>query len=740
MDSTTMLATARNYLREELSVLPASKEKKFPLVKSWKVYQDRCPTMAEIDTWFAQKPDALCLVAGSVSGGLLCIDFDQKAEQFEAWRRLIPEDLYRQLVVEETQSGGRHVVVRTLGGVGGNEKLSTAMRDGKQVTLIETRGQGGLFLCAPSDGYRLLQGSMLRLPVLQKAECDKLLDAARSLSETAHPSTLPPQPVPIAPATLRPGDDFNARGSISAALAENGWRLVQERDTRNNEHWCRPGKDGRHTSATFDGNVFYMFSSNAAPFEPNRGYSKFHVLALLKFGGDFAACARALASEGYGAIASPEGFTRPEMGGLDERALQAPQSPAPKESEYPDPGPLPDALLDVPGFVNDLIGHTLATAYYPNRTLAFCGALAMTSLLAARQFKTESGTRPNLYLVALADSGTGKEWPRVINKRLGGKLEIHARFGDAFASGEGLEDSLFVSPAMLYQVDEMDHLLNSIRDEDARSEAVSGAILRFYGASSSLHIMRKKALGKTNVTDGFIMNPSLSILGTAIPKYFYSSLTMRALENGLVGRCLILEAGTRGRKAHPVDQNLPMALVDRARAILGETPMTGRAVAPNERTVFATPEANAAIRRIDDECDDRYERFHRLDRPGPMALWARAGEKVSKLSLLYAVSANPSDPVITEEAVHWAWALVEHATRRMLYMADDYTSDGVYDAAAKKLLRIVKAANGKIAHSQLLRHSHMRRDEFLKVMETLYEAGQLTSFKQNNVTWYQFAK
>ena len=46
--------------------------------------------------------------------------------------------------------------------------------------------------------------------------------------------------------------------------------------------------------------VFYVFSSNAAPFEPNQAYSPFAVYALLEHQGDFAQAASALRDEGFG--------------------------------------------------------------------------------------------------------------------------------------------------------------------------------------------------------------------------------------------------------------------------------------------------------------------------------------------------------------------------------------------------------------------------------------------------------
>ena len=50
-----------------------------------------------------------------------------------------------------------------------------------------------------------------------------------------------------------------------------------------------------------------------------------------------------------------------------------------------DPGPIPDDLLHVPGFVSEVMQFTLANAPYPNVALAFCGALALQSYLCGRK-------------------------------------------------------------------------------------------------------------------------------------------------------------------------------------------------------------------------------------------------------------------------------------------------------------------------------------------------------------------
>lgn len=264
---------------------------------------NRIPTDIEVRAWFANRHDAICIVAGRVSGCVECIDFDCHGECFEAWKTRIDPDVYAGLVVERTPSGGYHVVYRLKGAVEGSKKLAQGWRGEKLVTLIETRGEGGLFLCAPTDGYVLLQGSFMKLPVLSESSRERLLAAARAFDEVSRAAA--PSVPEVAPAgatggfLVRPGDDFDARGDIRPCLRAAGWQLSG--CTGKNELWTRPGKNpAAGASATFNGEVFYVFSSNAAPFEPNKGYGKFQVYALLEHGGDFTAATRTLLAMGYG--------------------------------------------------------------------------------------------------------------------------------------------------------------------------------------------------------------------------------------------------------------------------------------------------------------------------------------------------------------------------------------------------------------------------------------------------------
>ncbi len=344
-----------------LCALPAIRrgDEKRVALTSWKPFQSRLPSGDELGSWFEDSPGgaaSMCLVCGAVSGNLEMIDFDLDGEAFAAWRSAVEDNapgLVDRLVIESTPSGGMHVVYRCAGPVSGNTKLAqrrigvdgpdpvivgtkshVPRRDAGgawsvTVTMIETRGEGGLFLCAPSDGYRIVQGDLCDPPVITAEERDILLGCAWALDEL--PGTVVGRTTPVGHArtSLRPGDDFNERGDPRDVLLAHGWTLAKPGE---NEYWRRPGKSNG-SSATLKDRVFYVFSSNASPFEPHTGYSPFAVYALLEHHGDFTAAASALAMQGYG---QPPG-DRTLGVDLSEFIVGAPSAP----TNPVEPSPLP---------------------------------------------------------------------------------------------------------------------------------------------------------------------------------------------------------------------------------------------------------------------------------------------------------------------------------------------------------------------------------------------------------------
>ena len=736
--------TAAAYLKAGLSVLPAVKARKRPAVGAWKTWSQRLPTEIEVEAWFSNGHEALCVVAGAVSGNLECIDFDQKAEAYPAWCAKIDSSLLSELVVECTPSGGKHVVYRCAGTIEGNHKLAQGVRNGKIATLVETRGESGLFLCAPSPGYTLEQGDFTHIPTIPQEAREALLSAARELDE--HPAVQEresaPTPAVAAPAPpttgflTRPGDDFASRGDPRPYLQAHGWTLCGTKSD-GNELWTRPGKDPRlGHSATLKDGVFFVFSSNAAPFEPNRGYNAYQVFALLEHANDFKAATAALIDMGYGAKDTTADVDISAILSdtiCAESTRSGPDTVEDRDDrteEIADPGPIPDALFDVPGFVSELMGYTLRTAPYPNRALAFAGAFALLGHLAGRKYKDEFDTRPNLYFLSLAASGTGKQHPRGVNVSLAALKGFASEMGDYFASGEGLEDSFLSNPCMFYQIDEADTLFNTVKMKDTRAEMINSMLLRMYSESNSVHIMRKKALQRgQQASSSCIIQPHLTFLGTAVPKFFYASLSERVMANGLLARCLVLEAGKRGEaNNNAVAEEFP----ERVLSDITDLIRIGHENAlfsefPQPRTVPMEAKAKLLLKDVRGEADALYAKYEQSSNTNEcaLALYARVAEKVSKCALVRAISENANAPVIRENDIAWAHTLVSHATRRMLFMARLYAYDGEFDRQMKRVMQRISAKGGSLSYRNILRFVSMEKEELKRVLETLIARGDL---------------
>lgn len=315
--------TALSCYQAGINVLPIRADgSKRPALQGWRIYQQRRATPGEIHQWFRRAEYGLAVVTGEISGGLEALDIDSR-ETYQTWLDHIRDDpvlrpLYERIVggyLEATPDGGRHLLYRCED-VGRNQALARRARTAEQgyQTLIETRGNGGLLIIAPSGGtvhpsgkpYTLLSGGVMQIATITPPERSLLLCLARSFDET--PVKQPDERAsyavasggqPCSPQGTRPGDLFNQSARWEDILCPHGWKLA--RKVNGVGQWRRPGKHGPGISATTnyaDNDLLYVFST-ATIFEPERGYTKFTAYAVLEHAGDFSTAARVLAEAGY---------------------------------------------------------------------------------------------------------------------------------------------------------------------------------------------------------------------------------------------------------------------------------------------------------------------------------------------------------------------------------------------------------------------------------------------------------
>lgn len=307
--------TALSAYQAGINVIPVCVDgSKRPGLDKWKTYQQRRVTESELYQWFRQSERGLAVITGEISGNLEALDIDSQ-ETYRAWLERIREhrflhSVYERIAtgyLEATPDGGRHLLYRCET-IGRNRALARKQRTEAQgyQALIETRGNGGMLIIAPSGGgvhpsgrpYRLLHGGIAQIATITAEEREQLLALACMFDETPvrmHEERAEYTHRRDANST-RPGDLFNRSARWEDILRPHGWRLV--RTVSSAGQWRRPGKRGPGISATtnYGGNdLLYVFST-ATLFEPERGYSKFAAYTLLEHNGDFTAAAQALAS------------------------------------------------------------------------------------------------------------------------------------------------------------------------------------------------------------------------------------------------------------------------------------------------------------------------------------------------------------------------------------------------------------------------------------------------------------
>lgn len=412
------------------------------------------------------------------------------------------------------------------------------------------------------------------------------------------------------------------------------------------------------------------------------------------------------------------GSSRPAVGRLPE----GDRSPTPA-----DPGPLPETMLRVPGFIGEVMDLCLATAPYPNRTLAFCGALALQAFLAGRKVRDPADNRTNIYLLGLAHSSAGKDWPRKINSRILHAVGLSNRLADQLASGEGIQDALFATPSLLFQTDEIDGLLQSMkRARDARFESIMATLLTMYSSSNSVYPMRRRA---NNAEPGVIDQPCLVLFGTAIPNHYYAALSERMLTNGLFARMLVLESGPRGTGQEPRAPDPPEKVIETAAWWANFRPGKGNLAEahPTPKLVNQTPEAQAMLVDLRERAEAEYAEAETDRDAVATTVWGRVSENARKLALIYAVSECHVEPRIGADAVRWAAELVMHQTKRMLFMAAGHAAENPFDDLVLRLMRALRAAEGQmLPHSVLLKRMRIDAKTFKQLVETLIERGDLS--------------
>ena len=356
MDMKTMALAA---IKAGMAPIPIRAGGKVPLDR-WTDDQHHPMDETEIPRRFRNGCN-LGIVCGAGSGNLECLDFDNASlfqPLLDTLEAVNPSLRQKLTVWQETPSGGYHLLYRCSAPVGSNAVLAHG-RNGK--AAIETRGQGGQFLVAPSratskqDGKQrpyILHGTLQAVPTITAEDVALLHSIASSFDESGHQEQKRlPRNQGGTISGDRPGDRYNHVTDWNELLVRYGWRCLKTMGDR--QHWQRPGKTGPEASGTLHPTKGFWCFSTSTPLPTQQPLTPFAVFTYMEYGGDFVAAARALAAEHTPAHPIGEQPPHPALAADPTAALCAPCKPVQP------PAPLPDHPAVAP-FEHDLLPDTLA--------------------------------------------------------------------------------------------------------------------------------------------------------------------------------------------------------------------------------------------------------------------------------------------------------------------------------------------------------------------------------------------
>ncbi|MGX9144997.1 bifunctional DNA primase/polymerase [Mesorhizobium sp. 128a] len=386
------------------------------------------------------------------------------------------------------------------------------------------------------------------------------------------------------------------------------------------------------------------------------------------------------------------------------------------------------------GLVQDLVDWIVSSAEQPSRSLALAASLPMVAALMGPRYSTGSrDTRPNIYSVALAESGFGKEHARSQIKRL--LAAGHGVF-DSFGgparimSASALREVLEAHQSVNCQIDEFGGFIREITDRRAGSHqrAISTDLRDYYSASATYF----EGAAYKGSPPKRIHNPNLCIHGTSTPEQFWSALSSASAEDGLLPRLVLFNVDTAPPAAVKPAQDVryvPTALLDKMADVAGIDVVKKRTgnlagiklqtfAAGTLTTPHVVPWTDGAVALFDSVKEAVSEHEKRVV-PEARPFVRRIIENAIKLALIVAVGINHAEPMITEANIDWASSLAWSCAAGMLSQVTERLSDNPREANYKRIAAMIRAAGsngitaGRLA-DRLKSIDARQRDEIIK--------------------------
>ena len=361
----------------------------------------------------------------------------------------------------------------------------------------------------------------------------------------------------------------------------------------------------------------------------------------------------------------------------------------------PQVAPVPEeGLAWPPGLAGQIAYYIYQSAPRPVKEVAIVSALGFLAGVCGKAFCIpQSGL--NLYIVLIARSAVGKE---AMHSGISSLITAAAnrqppvmRFVDFsdFASGPALKKAVAANPSFVNVAGEWGHKLKRLAAEDGRDTPMNQlrhVMTDLYQKSGPASIVGGITYSNKDSNIASVAGVSYSMIGESTPGKFYESLTESMMEDGFMSRFLLVEYDGLRPPLNVNPLREPSKALGDAVADLCTHAMT---LLDRQETVMVSRTNDAAMmmEKFEKECDAQ---INGTNDEMWRQMWNRASLKMMRVASLLAVAQNWLNPVIEEEHINWALAMIRKDITIMSKRIESGDIGMNDDSRERKIVKMLK--------------------------------------------------
>jgi len=420
----------------------------------------------------------------------------------------------------------------------------------------------------------------------------------------------------------------------------------------------------------------------------------------------------------------------------DRKNQKAPLFSNAKEQVIP-----PKDLFNPPGILKDMYKFCEEIAQVSQPELSIAGALALTSVVCGRLYRTNMNNFSSLYFMGIAKSGQGKEniksfIERVLNMSEHSDLVV----GDGYTSSGAVHSILRYRPTQITIMDEFGKRLEAIgSQQNTNREDGIQTLMEAWGRChgtlrpDNYSLMSVPDQYKDQAMNRVTHKPAITLVGLSVPQNFYKALNSGRIADGFLNRFIVIES-KEPRKIQQLKKfkEAPLSIVNwinwirRSRTEFAGVELNNAELDLKPHVIPFSADAEQHLNEFAAEIIKRQEV---LEKDNLEPLLSRTREKAMRLSLACALADNPDCKEISGQVTKWCIDYVRYYDLLFIEACRDKVASSATESKIKQVLSFIRSrgdtgiSKREVDRGELFRS--MKSYEVKEIIERLKNAGEV---------------